>query len=423
MFQIRNLIVFLGLFSAGSAFGQSLPLDLQPGDIIVADTQQNSSASAVRIVRRTGSVDTVLEGAPLNILAGVLIDRDGAVLVSNWHYQSSPNNCIYRLDPDGGTVTRLNSTQLDDNFALVRDAAGDLVVADGFAGLARIDDGGNIDWYSPSSLDEISMGVDLDFDGNILLASPPSYSNQSTPGSITSVDANGVRTLLLQDSLTLPAPNDVALAPDGSLIASNFRQYLPPTDPRLVQVERNGTVTALAEGGLLKKPKGVHINEWGQILVADTDEQAVLYYNPTSGMHHVVWDLADGIDNGNPVDRPFAVDQVPTLWLRSEYKARVGVPTEVRVSAIPGFWGKPIVLAISRQHGATAMNFLWPNSVRTSHLDLSNPQLVFGQLPANGDDWTFSAAIPPALAGSALHLQVALPGEQMLSNYVALPVR
>jgi len=423
MFQIRNLALLLGLVGASNAFGQSLPLNLQPGDILIADTAQHSGSNAVRIIRSNGAVDTVMFGSPLDLLGGIQLDRDGAVLVSSWQGQWHPDNAIFRLDPAGGVVTHLNNTPLKDNFAMVRDSNGDLVVADGYGGLARINGNGDVDWYSPSPAEEIAMGVDLDFDGNVLLASPPSLGNTTTPGSITSVDPSGSRTVVVQDPLILHSPNDLALAPDGSLIATNFRQYINPFEPKLVHVAQNGTITALAHGGLLQKPKGVHISDRGQILVADTDEQAVLSYGPVMGMQHVAWDLSDGIADGTPVDRPFDVDQVPTLWLRSEYKARVGVPTEVRVSAIPDYWGKPIVLAVSRQHGATAMNSIWPGSVRISHLDLSNPQLVPGNLPVNGSDWTFSGVIPPVMAGSALHLQVALPSEGMLSNYIALPVR
>ncbi len=423
MFQIRNLGVFLGLFAAPLAFGQSLPLNLQPGDIIIADTPQNLSVGAVRILRANGTVDTVLEAAPLDYPGGILLDRDGAILVATWTGQWSPKNGVLRLAPGGGAVPMINNQPLEDNFDIVRDSNGDLVVADGYAGIARIDYEGEVDWYSLPGPDHTPLGVDLDFDGNILAAVPPAYSNNSSPGYIASIAQDGSYSVLIEEPALLHSPNDVSLAPDGTLIATNFSQYYPLNDAaRLVHCDRAGNVTALATNGLLRKPKGVHINEWGSIYVGDVVEQAVLTYGPVLGMQHVLWDMADGVDDGDPVERPFAIEQVPSLWLRSEYQAVAGTTSEVRVSSIPAYWGESIVLAISRQHGDTAMNSIWPTSARHSHLDLSNPQLVFGSLPANGSDWTFSGPVPGALAGMALHLQVFLPSDELLSNYIALPV-
>jgi hypothetical protein len=427
MFQIRNLAVLLiplvGVFSSQYAAAQSQPLNLRPGDVVIADTPQNMQRGAIRIYRANGTVDTVLQGQPLESPGGIFIDRDGAILVSSYLYDGSVKNGVFRLDPAGGPVTNLVTTPLIDNFALVRDTNGDIIVADGYRGLMRVHSDGSTEQYSPNSLNEIAMGVDLDFDGNILLACPPAADNQTTPGTISSVDESGARTILIQDANLIKSPNDLALAPDGSIMASNFTQYYPLTDqPRLVQIERSGIITELAVGGLLQKPKGVHVNEWGHILVADTDEQAILEFDPISGMQHLVWDMSDGVDDGNPVDRPFAVDQVPSLWLRTDREAVGGAQAQVSVSGISDYWGQPFALAISRVHGATPLNSIFPNSQRTSHLDLSRAILIHGQLPSNGADWSYSGFVPNSLAGSALHLQVFLPSHELLSNYVALPV-
>ncbi len=428
MFQSRNLALILapllGSFTSSPLAAQSSPLNLRPGDVVIADTATFTDA-AIRILRSNGTVDVVLSSNPLMIPGGVLIDRDGAILVSNWQWQFSNLNGVYRLDPAGGAVTMLNNQPLADNFALVRDANGDLVVADGFAGLARINQYGDVSWYStPGSSYEVSLGVDLDYDGNILLAESYNYAGGApAPGSIFSVDSDGNRTLIAQDENLLYSPNDLALAPNGGIVATNYHQANPINDdPRLVYVQRNGTVTALADNGIMQKPKGVHVSEWGEILVADTDEQAVLRYVPGLGMEHVLWDMADGVDDGNPVNRPFAVDQVPSLWLRTELTATAGRNSHVAVSGIPSYWGQSMTLAISLNQTRTPMNGIWSNSLRTSHVGLGTAKFVRGILPINGSDWHYTGFVPTALAGTALHLQVVLTSPELLSNYVALPV-
>jgi sugar lactone lactonase YvrE len=425
MFRSRNIALPLAWLLGSTLAAQNLPYHLNPGDLVVADTAGSTASPAIRVLRSNGQLDVILAGSPLNFPADVYVDRDGSILVSNYETQFSSNNQILRLDPLGGPILPLNSSGLADNFTMVRDAKGDLVVADGYAGLARIDDQGNVNWYSSGNNFEIAIGVELDYDGRILLAEAWNYiSGTAAPGFIYHVDQAGNRVVFAQNPHLLYSPNDLALAPDGSVLVTNYSQGAPTSDqPRLVQVDRDGTVRLLAEAGLLQKPKGVVVGDFGEIFLADTDDESVLQWDGFNHFNRVLWDLSDGLSDGHPVDRPFGLALVPSLWLRTEYLAHGGSSTTMTLESKPDYWGLPVALAASTSQAATPLDLIWPSSPRTSFVNLARATVAVRHLPANGAPLVFTNYVPSALIGMALHLQAFLPHVQLASNYIALPVK
>ncbi len=421
MFRFRDLLALSALIvPLDTVAAQGVPYQLEPGDLVFTDTSVSPlRPAAVRVLHPDGSLETILSGAPLNYPDGILIDRDGALLVSNYAYDSSPDNAVLRLDPHTGFVSDFSRGILRDNFTLLRDGGGRVVVADGYAGLARLGPGGDLTHFSPA-LVGVSFGLALDYDGSMLLSEPPG--NATTSGVIYRVGADGKRTRFAEDAHRMPAPNDLALAPDGSLFVTNFHFWTQP-NPRLVRVTRDGHAQILAAGGLLKKPKGVAVSALNQVVVADLDDQSILAWTPGTSMRRLISDWDDGVDDGVPVERPFALAWVPPLWLRTPQKMHPGLSSEVSISGIDAWRGQLVLLTASLAMGPTPMRALWPGSLQSSHLNLRNARVFSGLLPHDGSDLHIRAMVPGGVAGLALHLQVLLPGQQVLSNHHAVPLR
>ncbi len=406
---------------------------LDPGDVVIADSSYlgNYQDGAVRIYRASGAVDTIAHGGPIYSPADVIIDRDGAVLFSNYKYQWEVENGIYRIDPGTGVLSQLDAPYpiLDDLFQFCRDTNGDLVVADGFNGLARVDENGLISWFSPpgGAAYDVSIGIALDYDGSFVSAEAPNYlQGNPPPGSLWSVDPAGVRTLIGSDVAVLPHPNGLALEEDGDILVTDYFSVGNPALDRhgLVRVDRAGQMTQLEWSGLLG-PTDVEVVGRGCNLIADIIDQTVFLDPPAPGVRSLVSEHDDGNpSNGLPVDRPFGLAMVPFVWLTTPMTVGINQNATVTVRTLPQFAGGEIVLAVSCNQVATPMSGYWAGDPQTSHVDLATARLYRQPIPANGTV-SFRAAVPnnPGLVGQALHLQAFHPNRRLLSNYVALPVR
>ncbi|MBC8330011.1 MAG: hypothetical protein H8E31_14830 [Planctomycetes bacterium] len=405
---------------------------LHPGDLVIADSSYNANIQdgAIRIYRANGAVNTVAHGSPLDSPTDVIVDRDGAILFSNYRSQWAPDNGIYRVDPGTGAVTQVDdpNTILDDLFQFCRDTRGDLIVADGYQGLARVDEAGMIHWFSPPSAGfDVSIGIALDYDGSFISSEAPNYfSGSSSPGWIWSVDHLGVRTPIGSDPNLLPNPNGLALDADGTILATDYRDDPVPANERhgLVRVDRGGQMTRLEWTGL-SDPTDVEVVGAGYNLICDAGDQTIFLDPAGPGIRSLVSEHDDGNpSNGLPIDRPFGIALVPWLWLTTPMTVAIHQPAAVTVRTLPAFAGADLVLAISKDQAATPMAGWWSGDPQTSHVDLGRAVLVRQQIPANGVV-NLRARVPndPGLVGRELHLQAFLPSRRLLSNYVALPVR
>ncbi|KAA3612709.1 MAG: hypothetical protein DWQ01_03105 [Planctomycetota bacterium] len=398
--------------------------DLEPGDVIIADDTLSGPTGWLRILHKDGSLETIASGTPLFNPAGVYIDRDGNLLVSCWNGQWTPENGIYRFFADGRPYEKLNTTPLEDNFRVCRDSQGDVVVADGFAGLARIDESGNVDWFSPpgTAQFETNIGVLWDMDGNLLVSEAPNYLMGSLePGRIFEVDLAGDRQLFAFDPNLLPNPNGIALNSDGSLLATDASTA---GDPRhsLVRVNRFGQVQRISDRFVF--PTDVAIVGRGHSVVAAPGEEAVVWVRPDGSRQTLVSEDEDGNpSNGLPVDRPYALTVVPALWLSTPFVAQLGTLLTFRIESLKAFAGQEVILAISTDQGPYAMANWWSWDAQFSHLDLDQAKLLRGNLQANGEVQFLTWIQDPNLQGKVLYLQAFLEGERLLSNPVALPVR
>lgn len=405
---------------------------LRPGDVVIADSRPlfGTTGGYVRVRHLDGSVETLASGPPLVSPTDVIVDRDGAVLFSNYKYQSEPINGIYRIDPATGAVTQVDDPQmvLDDLFQFCRDTNGDLVVADGFRGLARVDETGAITWFSPPTAGfDVSIGIALDYDGRVLSSEAPNYwsGGGSTIGRVSSVDAAGQRALVGMDAVVMPFPNGLCLDADGSILLTDHAPTtsLPPHHG-LVRLDRAGLATQLEWNGL-DQPTDVEVAGHGVNLIADPGDESVLIESPGRFLRRLVSEHDDGLPyNQQPVDRPYGVAVVPWLWLVTPNTVAIGQQAAVEVRSLPAFAGARVVLAISLGNGPSPLATWWPGDLQSSHLDLARAVAFEQTLSAQGTT-VFAAAVPndPALQGRALQLQAFLPSRRLLSNPVSLPVR
>lgn len=424
LFSLACAIVCLSLGTTTPAWSQ---YTLHPGDFVIADTANvgGDLQGAIRVLRKDGSVDTLYEGLPLYFPADVAIDRDGAILVSSWRFQWHPENGIYRLDPQTSNLTMLNVQPLQDNFQFVRDSAGDIIVADGFGGLARIQEDGNVEWFSDPSFDfDPSTGIALDYNGDYLVCEAPNYAFSSNePGYLQSVDAAGTRTVLASDPNFFPNPTGLALDLDGTvLVTSVFVAGSGRT--ALVRVDRAGNTVDLNTIGL-SDPHDVEVVGKGFYAVTDAGQEAVLLRKPNGDLTTVVSEFDDGnAFNRLPVDRPFGGALVPHLWITSPQTVALNDLVDIEVQALPQFAGQEVVVAASENTGPTPMTIWWPGDVQTSHVDLNNAQLLRATLN-NAGQATIQGQVPnrPSLVGRALQIQAFLNLPRVLSNPISLPVR
>ncbi|RMH04494.1 MAG: hypothetical protein D6702_03065 [Planctomycetota bacterium] len=394
---------------------------LEPGDVVIADSTDPLSQrhGEIRILRRRGGVHTVPTSAPLRFPGDVIVDRDGWLAVTEWGVFFSG---VYRIDPATGDLVAANLQSLEEPFQLCRDAAGDFLVADSYHGVVRIDESGQATVFSPAAdPGDIAIGILLAPSGSPVVSEAP-QAGSSRPGQIFRLDPAGNRTLLVQDPL-LPFPNGIALAADGSLLATDLDPYPSPhAHHGLVRVDRSGRAARIAWNSL-RAPKDVELLLPGLALVSDVDDESVLAVRPDGSARRVVAEQQDGDPgNGLPVDRPFGLAVVPWLWLTTPLIAAAGSPASITVRTLPEFAGTMLVLAVSTHREAFPLDRIWPGDPQTAAVDPLRSVLYRQRLPATGEA-RFPIPVPASLAGRTLQLQAFLAGRRLLSNAVSLPVR
>lgn len=396
---------------------------LAPGDLVLADTVDPFVADGeVVLLCPDGTRQVLAGGAPLGQPVGVAIDRDGAVLVSSYS-GADDDTGVYRIDPASGALVRLHREPLRDNFHFLRDGNGDLIVAEGTLGLARIDERGRVSYFSPVSVPgDQSYGLALDFDGTLVGSEAPApFFGNPAPGRVFRTDAGGARTILDSSTTFTQAPNGIAIDADGSFLFVNG-----PIDPTvapasLVRMDRGGVFTTLQTGGPLRAPRALAPYGKGNWLLTDVAQEAILARRGNGAFVSVLAERDNGDpDDGRPVDRPYALAVVPQLWLTTPLRAALGQTVTVTVAARRGLGGTAVTLAVSDRMGPSS----FPGSGLPAYVDIARARLLSERLAANGRV-EFAVRVPndPALLGEELHLQAHVAALDLLSNYVALPVR
>lgn len=134
------------------------------------------------------------------------------------------------------------------------------------------------------------------------------------PDTVVTVGVQSVATLDLEtdqlvDRAALGAGElrDVALAPDGSLVAIDLGEFSPAADGRVLRIDpADGSSTPLSSGGLLHNPFGIAIDEEGTIFVTNQDDTGagqVVRVDPDTGAQSIV--------ASNPLVGPWGIAFLP----------------------------------------------------------------------------------------------------------------
>jgi hypothetical protein len=122
--------------------------------------------------------------------------------------------------------------------------------------------------------------------------------------------------------------NGIAVANDGTIFTSNSR------DPELIyKVNKNGTSSVFAEGGLITVPNGVAMDQDGNIVVVNVGSTAVITYNPKGEIvrtEHTAESGNDGI-----VVLEDGTKYVSSVKFGSVSRIRPGKKAQIIASGIP----------------------------------------------------------------------------------------
>jgi len=246
------------------ASGATRAVSLVPGDLVVADWAANA---IFRMDPTSGAQTVISSGGSIVEALDVAIGPGGDLFVANGESGSN----IVRIDPATGAQSVL-TTGVTFPTGLVFDAAGELLVADSFFGVRRVDPiTGSVTTVSGSS---VAVGITIDAAGDILITSVGGEIERVDPvtGSRTTIFTEGSGQSLFE--LVVDANGDLLVVDDG--VDSILR-----VDPI------TGSHTVLSSGGNLSSPFGLAHDANGDLLVGDRSGK-VLRVDPVTGAQTII---------------------------------------------------------------------------------------------------------------------------------------
>jgi SMP-30/Gluconolactonase/LRE-like region len=127
--------------------------------------------------------------------------------------------------------------------------------------------------------------------------------------------------------------NDIAVAKDGTIYASQTGNMNGSTPMRLYKITAAGKSSVLLEGAPLALPNGVAMDNDGNIVVVNIDNDSVLTFSPEGKLlktEHAAMSGSDGL-----VIMPDGTKYVSSVRLGGVSRIRPGRPAETIASGIP----------------------------------------------------------------------------------------
>ena len=285
---------------------------LQPGDIVVVtgSFEVGGPTKSVILVDPVSGAQTIISSAGLFVRPGHLVisfDREIFVIESE-RFQSPMGTGIIRVDPISGAQTAVSfgGFFLDAHDVDI-EASGDLIVADfsgpsGLGGIIRVDpDTGNQTLIFDAEFATVPFTLAVEPTGDIV------FTRRNAFGSpLLRLDPNTGDATILNSDVGLAEGVDIEA--DGNILIANGGAF--SGDHTLVSVIRidpaTGAATTVSSGGLLSFLDGIAVSSSGDIYVIQRN--AVIRVDPFSGAQELVSAAAGDYQGIAVVPVPFSVE-------------------------------------------------------------------------------------------------------------------
>ena len=134
-----------------------------------------------------------------------------------------------------------------------------------------------------------------------------------------------------------PWVNDLAVGPDGTVSATQTGDFGPDPDLtsfRVYRITPDGEVSVLVEGAPLRMPKGIALDERGQLVVLNSGDSAVHTFSLAGELLRTEYAAQGGSDG--IVVLPEGTKYVSSVFEGGISRIRPGQPAELIVSGLPG---------------------------------------------------------------------------------------
>ncbi|MEK6277227.1 MAG: hypothetical protein AABM29_04355 [Actinomycetota bacterium] len=268
---------------------------IEPGDVIVADSNADGGAGAlIRVDSGTGQQSVVSSNAisPQDLFvdpSAVALDSDGSLLVADREAFGGSGGVI-SVDPDSGRQTALSNHAISvlDLFAdpsgIAVSATGAIYVADqnaysgpgGVIGVNR-ETGGQFPVVSNANSDldlfDDPYGIAIEAGGDLAVADLNGPPGADQTGAVVGVDLETSQEFLISSNALSGAdlfedPYGLAAEPNGNLLVANDSGT---TDAKgVIRASRfSGQRAALSVDGYFSQPVGIDVAADGAAVVAD----------------------------------------------------------------------------------------------------------------------------------------------------------
>jgi WD40 repeat protein len=133
-----------------------------------------------------------------------------------------------------------------------------------------------------------------------------------------------------------PWLNDVAVAPDGTIYATQTGGLALDSDPmawQLLKITADGTVSLFAQGLPLRVPNGIALDPQGNVVVVNSGDSAVLTFSPAGQLLRTEQAAQSGSDG--LVIMPDGTKYISSVFNGGVSRLRPGRPAELIASNIP----------------------------------------------------------------------------------------
>jgi Ca2+-binding RTX toxin-like protein len=291
---------------------------VQPGDIVLADSEASNGTGALIRVDPTSGQQSVISDNSISGLDlfvdpyAVTLGPSGGLLVADREAFDGTGGVI-RVDPDTGQQTLISDNAISppgffaDPDGIAVSASGDIFVADasalgGTGGVIRVDPTtGKQTIVSDNAISELDLfndprGIIVERGGDLAIADYSSPPGGDDTGAIVGVDLDTGQQNLISNNVLSGAdlfedPFGLAAEATGNLLVANAGQAAATNG--VMRVSRSsGQQSALSVGGSFSSPEAIAVDAFGRANIADREafggDGGVIRVDPDTGAQTAV---------------------------------------------------------------------------------------------------------------------------------------